>query len=152
MSSYSKRSSAGSAKEKRKAVLDNLKRARDSVGSRTELHDFKEEEAVYDLLDEAEYEKLVEERRQKDDFVIDDEGLGYADDGEEHLGVGRDEYDASTNAAEDDEMDGESKAVKKARKLNKAQASGAVQKNTMFNFVKTGQSSVQQLSTATESQ
>ena len=36
------------------------------------LFKFKEEGDVYDYVREDEYEKLVEERRKKDDFVIDD--------------------------------------------------------------------------------
>jgi hypothetical protein len=67
---------------------------------------------VYELMEEGDYERLVRERRMKDDFVVDDgmcgcmlglrtrlcvfvfagcdmfiDGLGYYDDGEEHLGV-----------------------------------------------------------------
>lgn len=33
---------------------------------------FKEEEDVYDLVDQDEYKNLVESRRQREDFVVDD--------------------------------------------------------------------------------
>ena len=33
---------------------------------------FKEEEDVYDLVDQDEYRNLVESRRQREDFVVDD--------------------------------------------------------------------------------
>ena len=33
---------------------------------------FKEEEDVYDLVDNEEYKNLVESRRQREDFVVDD--------------------------------------------------------------------------------
>ena len=33
---------------------------------------FREEEDVYDKVDEAEYANLVESRRQREDFVVDD--------------------------------------------------------------------------------
>ena len=38
---------------------------------------------VYDLVDDNEYQDLVDKRRQADDFVVDDDGLGYVDYGEE---------------------------------------------------------------------
>jgi hypothetical protein len=67
------------------------------------------------MVDEDEYEALVERRRNEDDFVVDDsknssapvayvrcqfipcvtDGLGYHDDGEEHLGVGEDAFDGN---------------------------------------------------------
>jgi hypothetical protein len=33
---------------------------------------FREEEDVYDVVDEEEYRSLVESRRQREDFVVDD--------------------------------------------------------------------------------
>lgn len=70
---------------------------------------------VYELVDEDQYASIVERRRNEDDFVVDDskicivvifalqlliplfvsqiDGLGYHDDGEEHLGIGEDDYD-----------------------------------------------------------
>ena len=40
---------------------------------------------VYDEVTEEEYQQLVRKRQQADDFVVDDDGLGYADDGEEFI-------------------------------------------------------------------
>lgn len=38
----------------------------------------KEEDDVYDVVDQEDYEKLVESRRQMDDFVVDDgRGRGF---------------------------------------------------------------------------
>ena len=37
---------------------------------------FREEEDVYDKVDEAEYANLVESRRQREDFVVDDGTCG----------------------------------------------------------------------------
>ncbi|KAF7254938.1 hypothetical protein EG68_08718 [Paragonimus skrjabini miyazakii] len=42
----------------------------------------KVEKAVYETVDEAEYAKLVQQRLE-DDWIVDDEGEGYADDGRE---------------------------------------------------------------------
>lgn len=52
-----------------------------------------EEEDVYETMDEEQYHELVTNRREAGDFVVDDDGLGYYDDGEEVLGVGEDAYD-----------------------------------------------------------
>ena len=38
---------------------------------------------LYDEVDEAGYKKIVRDRLNEDDFVVDDNGEGYADDGRE---------------------------------------------------------------------
>lgn len=63
---------------------------------------------MFDYLDQEEYEKL-QEKRQNDDFIVDDEGYGYKDKGGEIW-----EY-------HDDENGGgnrKSGAASKKRKLN----------------------------------
>ena len=41
---------------------------------------------MYDEVTEEEYKKIVADRRKTSNFVVDDmEGMGYHDDGEEHL-------------------------------------------------------------------
>lgn len=42
-----------------------------------------EEEQLYDTVDDEGYKKLVRSRLDEDDFVVDDNGAGYADDGRE---------------------------------------------------------------------
>lgn len=85
----------------------------DTVDLRLKLQ-LEDEGDVYEMVDEEEYASLVERRRNEDDFVVDDskiyhasmfgrlrsislrvfvDGLGYHDDGEEHLGVGEDVFD-----------------------------------------------------------
>ena len=50
---------------------DRLKR---STGDDVNLleENVKDEEDVYDIVDEEEYKSLVESRRQREDFVVDD--------------------------------------------------------------------------------
>ena len=106
-------------KAEKRDRLGSLKKGLEQVnakGSLLESLEF-EEEDVFDVLDEDQYEELVESRRKGDDFVVDDgtntlflffrisysrylflfiyisEGHGYYDDGEEHIGVVEDEYD-----------------------------------------------------------
>lgn len=42
-----------------------------------------QENDLYEEVDETEYKKIVRERLNQDDFVVDDNGEGYADDGRE---------------------------------------------------------------------
>jgi hypothetical protein len=64
-----------------------------------------EKGAVFEEVDEAAYAKLVAERRRKDDFVVDDDGLGYADGGEEDMGG--DDDDGGDDGGDSDGSDGE---------------------------------------------
>ena len=66
------------------------------MGSSLDDFEIKEEEDVYEVVDEDEYKNLVNSRRQREDFVVDDDGLGYYDDGEERYG---DEHGAANEAA-----------------------------------------------------
>ena len=67
-------SSQASKKAARRAAMNRFKNNRrnglnvldDDAGH------FKEEEDVYDLVDQEEYKNLVESRRQREDFVVDD--------------------------------------------------------------------------------
>ncbi len=67
-------SSFGSKKAAKRAAMNRFKNNRrnglnvldDDAGH------FKEEEDVYDVVDQDEYRNLVESRRQREDFVVDD--------------------------------------------------------------------------------
>lgn len=48
-----------------------------------DVYEVKEEESLYEEVDEESYKKIVRERLNQDDFVVDDNGEGYADDGRE---------------------------------------------------------------------
>ena len=56
--------------------------------------------ALYDEVDEDGYKKIVRQRLNEDDFVVDDNGEGYADDGREDWDRVR-RYDSDS---EDDEL------------------------------------------------
>ena len=88
---------------------------------------------------------LVDARRAREDFVVDDDGLGYHDDGEEYLGdeAGGDEVKTGGNKRQGRNALDE-KVLKRARKLNRsAQQEGEEEEQggeggTMWNFVKKG--------------
>lgn len=81
--------SSSSRRAQKAAARAKLKQRRQGIISSTDLDDTLEihdEEDIYEIVDENEYQNLVESRRQREDFVVDDDGLGYYDDGEERLG------------------------------------------------------------------
>ncbi|CAN0008467.1 unnamed protein product, partial [Laminaria digitata] len=100
---------------------------------------------VYDEVTEEEYQELVRKRQQADDFVVDDDGLGYADDGEEFI----ERVDAADGEGEGGVKGGKGRKGmngkmnsetlrRKARKLNQlgeeaAQSGGGIKK-----FLRTG--------------
>ena len=89
-----------SRKATKKAALASLKSARlsgltrfnasddedadDQAGPKSALDavQFSDPEDVYETLTESEYRAYVERKREREDFVVDDDGLGYHDDGE----------------------------------------------------------------------
>ncbi|CAI5494604.1 unnamed protein product [Closterium sp. Naga37s-1] len=69
---------------------------------RIDTFELKEEDRLYDVVDESEYQKIVAQRRAAgENFVVDDNGLGYADTGLEDVWDRRDEDDDSWDEDED---------------------------------------------------
>ena len=67
----------------RAARLAELRALRASGKKRLETYKVEEEQDLYEEVDEEGYKKVVRARLDQDDFVIDDNGEGYADDGRE---------------------------------------------------------------------
>lgn len=66
-----------------KARLAELRALRQSGKKAFDNYQVEEVADIYDNVDEDGYKKLVRERLNQDDFVVDDNGEGYADDGRE---------------------------------------------------------------------
>jgi len=121
-------SSQSSKRAARKAAMSRFKNNRkngfnvldDDAGH------FKEEEDVYEMVDQEEYKNLVESRRQREDFVVDDDGIGYYDDGEECLGD-EDQVEARSKKTKRGSKSKGSTADLTARSLKKMRKNRAAQ-------------------------
>lgn len=66
-----------------RAKFAELRALRESGKKRLDTFQVHQEEDLYEEVDEDGYKKVVRDRLNQDDFVIDDNGEGYADDGRE---------------------------------------------------------------------
>jgi hypothetical protein len=78
---------SGNNKQQRSAALAKHREARGRCGNAfDEVDDGQDDDDIYEYMDEEAYTHLVESRREREDFVVDDDGIGYHDDGEERFG------------------------------------------------------------------
>lgn len=108
-----KRKTRGSNSEKRAEALNKLKTLRSGgAADTTDRYQIKLAEPIYDTVDEDEYESLVAKRKQDfGDFIVDDDGVGYADKGEEV-----DWTESGVVPSSEDESEGELEKKKKPKK------------------------------------
>ncbi|PGH27065.1 hypothetical protein AJ80_01251 [Polytolypa hystricis UAMH7299] len=94
-----------------RAKLAELRALRASGKKRLATYEVEDEGDIYEEVDEEGYKKLVRQRLDQDDFVIDDNGEGYADDGREEWNDQR-HYSTGSDA---DELPLKGKAAKRKR-------------------------------------
>lgn len=98
-------------------ALAELRALRASGKKRLATYEVEEQGDIYDEVDDEGYKKVIRNRLDEDDFVIDDNGQGYADDGRE---VWNEQYGYGTESgSESDELPAQSKAAKKKREEEK---------------------------------
>lgn len=89
----------------RRARLAELAALRASGKNRLDSYQVEDNHKIYDEVDEEGYKKVVRSRLDQDDFVVDDNGGGYADDG-------REEWDTRYTYATDSEGEAPTKNTK----------------------------------------
>jgi DNA polymerase alpha subunit A len=89
-------------------TLARLRAARQAGKTGFSSYEVQDEEQLYETVDEDSYKKIVRKRLDQDDFVVDDNGEGYADDGREDWQneQQQEDYDDSDN----DDLPARSKA------------------------------------------
>lgn len=81
-------------------ALAQLRALRASGKTRMSTYEVKDAESIYDEVDEEGYKKVVRSRLDRDDFVVEDNGRGYADDGREDWEAERGGHDDSESEEE----------------------------------------------------
>ncbi|KAL5393150.1 hypothetical protein PMIN02_005849 [Paraphaeosphaeria minitans] len=94
----------------RAAALAELRKNRAGGKTRLSSYQVAEEDQLYDEVDEEGYKKVVRDRLDQDDFIVDDNGEGYVDDGREDW-----EVDAATESEEEEDRPAKGKAAKRKR-------------------------------------
>lgn len=79
----------------RRSKLAELRALRASGKKAYDTYELAEERSLYEEVDENEYKKIVRDRLNQDDFVVDDNGEGYVDDGREEWDQAR-PYDSES--------------------------------------------------------
>lgn len=67
----------------KRSKLAELKALRAAGKKAYDSYEVQEDQDLYEEVDENQYKKIVRDRLNQDDFVVDDNGEGYADDGRE---------------------------------------------------------------------
>lgn len=98
-----------------RAKFAELRALRATGKRRLDSYEIEDQGAIYDEVDEEGYKKVIRRRLNQDDFVVDDKGEGYADDGREEWQSGPQHYSSD----EDNGAFIKGKAEKRSREEEK---------------------------------
>lgn len=113
-----------------------LRALRQSGKKRIDVYQLEQEEDLYEEIDEDEYKKVVRKRLDEDDFVVDDGGEGYVDNGLDDWGNDGGRYDY-----EDDEEEAAGRkltAKEKKRKREEQQERKNKQEGELHKYFNKG--------------
>lgn len=99
-----------------RAKLAELRALRAAGKKRLSTYEIEEQDDIYEEVDDEGYKKIIRNRLDQDDFVVDDNGEGYADDGRE---VWNEQVADYNSESDDDELPARSKAAKRKREEEK---------------------------------
>ncbi|KAI0393654.1 hypothetical protein F5Y17DRAFT_431287 [Xylariaceae sp. FL0594] len=124
----------------KRSKLAELRALRASGKKVYDTYEVAEEKALYEEVDENEYKQIVRDRLNQDDFVVDDNGEGYADDGREEW----DRVQAYYSDSEDDAAAGTAKRTKSdKRKREEDKAKRDANDRDISQFFMKGQTTAQ---------
>lgn len=78
-------------------------------------HSKPEESDIYDNVSDDQYKAIVGSRLEQDDFIVDDDGSGYVDNGQDDWEDDKRRRKGSDDEDEDDESDSERKSRSMSR-------------------------------------
>jgi DNA polymerase alpha subunit A len=107
------------AKVKPHPGFAELKRLREEGKTRLSVYQVEREEDLYEEVSEDEYKKVVRKRLDEDDFVVDDGGEGYVDNGMDDWGDEERRYMSEDDEAEEDGRKLSKKELKRKREEDK---------------------------------
>ena len=90
----SSRGLRAASKKNTAAKFSELRALKASGNKRIDTYKVNQDEDIYEEVDEAGYKKVVRDRLDRDDFVVDDNGLGYADNGMDDFDKQSDDEDS----------------------------------------------------------
>ncbi|KAE8151287.1 DNA polymerase alpha, catalytic subunit [Aspergillus avenaceus] len=99
-----------------RAKLAELRALRAAGKKRISTYEVEEQGDIYEEVDDEGYKKIIRNRLDEDDFVVDDNGEGYADDGREVWNERTANYDSESD---DDDLPAGGKAAKRKREEEK---------------------------------
>lgn len=82
---------------KKRDKFAELRALRQSGKKKFDTYEVDDVEDLYEEVDENQYKAIVRERLNQDDFVVDDNGEGYADDGREEWDRVQPGYDSESD-------------------------------------------------------
>lgn len=97
-----------------RAKLAELRALRAAGKKRLSTYEVEDQGDIYEEVDDEGYKKVVRQRLDQDDFVVDDNGAGYADDGREEWND-----DRMVDSGSEDDLPPTSKAAKRKREEEK---------------------------------